>query len=306
MEEQDLYAVLGVARDTSEEDLRNAYRKLAREHHPDVNPNDPKAEERFKRVSSAYGVLSDPEKRALYDEFGTQGLQEGFDADQARSYQQWARGADRSPFQESFRSEMDLEDLLGSFFGGRRQGGPARGPDAVGEVTVDFVAAALGKEVTVALEGRGTLHVKVPPGASDGTRIRLAGQGGGGAGGGPSGDLYLTLKVRSHAFFKREGADIFVDVPVTVPELVLGASIEIPTLESAVTMTVPAGSSNGRKLRLQGKGALARDAGRRGDLYVVLVAALPTSDDPRLGELAKEMEGLYGDENVRAKLGVTG
>ena len=301
MEDQDLYATLGVGRDVSEEDLRTAYRKLAREHHPDVNPNDPKAEERFKEIAAAYGVLSDAEKRALYDEFGTQGLQESFDPEEARAYQQWARGAGRSPFQQGFRSEMDLEDLLGSFFGARSGGGP----DATGEVAVDFMAAARGEEVTVHFEGRGALHVKVPPGASDGTRIRLADQGGPGVGGGPPGDLYLTLRVRPHAFFTREGADVFVDVPVTVPELVLGAAIEVPTLDGPVTMKVPPSSGNGRKMRLRGKGARQRDGGRRGDLYVRLIATLPPNGDPRLAELAKEMQGLYGDENVRAKLGVT-
>ena len=180
-----------------------------------------------------------------------------------------------------------------------------RGPDAVGEVAVDFVAAALGQEVTVHLEGRGALHVKVPPGAADGTKIRLAGQGGAGAEGGAPGDLYLTLRLRPHAFFKRDGADILVDVPVTIPELVLGASIEVPTLEAPLTMKIPAGSSNGRKLRLRGKGALQRKSGSRGDLYVILDATLPSGDDPRIAELAKEMKALYADENVRARLGMT-
>ncbi len=313
MEEQDFYATLGVARDISEEDLRTAYRKLAREHHPDVNPNDPKAEERFKQIAAAYGVLSDPEKRALYDEFGSQGLQEGFDPSEARGYQQWQRGAHQSPFQQGFRSEMDLEDLLGSFFGARRGDGSARGLDATAEVTVDFKAAALGEEVGIQLEGRGalggletrsTLRVTVPPGASDGTKIRLAGQGGPGGGDGPRGDLYLTLRVRPHAFFTRKQADIFVDVPVTLPELILGASIQVPTLEDAVAMTVPPGSDNGRKLRLRGKGALKRNSKERGDLYVRLIATLPPSGGPRLTELAKEMESLYEDENIRAKLGV--
>ena len=317
MEEQDFYATLGVARDISEEDLRTAYRKLAREHHPDVNPNDPKAEERFKEITAAYGVLSDPEKRALYDEFGSQGLRDGFDPSEARAYQQWQRGAQRSPFQQGFRSEMDLEDLLGSFFGARGAGGSARGLDAAGEVTVDFKAAALGEEVSVQLgtmaamaasgeqEGGSALRVTVPPGASDGTKIRLAGQGGPGGGDGPRGDLYLTLRVRPHAFFTREQADIFVDVPVTLPELILGASIQVPTLEDPVAMKVPPGSDNGRKLRLRGKGALKRNSKDRGDLFVRLIATLPASDGPRLTELAKEMESLYEDENVRAKLGVT-
>jgi DnaJ-class molecular chaperone len=308
MADKDFYGTLGVARDIPQEDLRTAYRKLAREHHPDVNPNDPKAEERFKEITAAYAVLSDPEKRTLYDEFGTQGLQDGFDPNEARSYQQWQRGAHRSPFQQDFRSEMDLEDLLGSFFRAGGGGGSARGLDAAGEVTVDFKAAALGEEVSVQLDGQDggrALRVTVPPGAADGTKIRLAGQGGPGGDDGPRGDLYLTLRVRPHAFFSREQDDIFVDVPVTLPELMLGASIQVPTLEDPVAMKVPPGSDNGRKLRLRGKGALTRNRKDRGDLYVHLIATLPSGGGPRLSELAKEMESLYEDENVRAKLGVT-
>ncbi len=302
MEQKDLYAALGVERGASEEEIRRAYRKLARETHPDVNPNDPRAEERFKEVSFAYEVLSDAEKHRLYDEFGADGLKQGFDPEQARTYQRWARGARQSPHHGGFASQVDLDDLLGSLFGSRR-GGTAPGRDAEGEIGVDFMDAVRGGEVRVQFEGKGALRVKIPPGADDGTRIRLAGQGAPGPGGGPAGDLYLKLRVRAHRFYTREGADLYVDLPVTLPELVQGASVEVPTPEGPVTMKIPPRSQPGRRLRLRGKGA-PRLGGEdeRGELYVRLALTLPDSDDSRLEELATEMEALYGDEDVRRGL----
>jgi len=304
--EKDLYGLLGVARAASPEEIRKAYRKLARKYHPDVNPNDKKAEERFKEVSLAYEVLSDAEKRARYDEFGMQGLAQGFDPEQARAYARWSQGAQRSPFHETFTSDadIDLEDLLGGMFGGgaRRTRGPRRGGDAEGEIEIDFLDAVRGGEVRVEVAGRGTLRVKIPPGADEGTKIRLAGQGDPGARGGAAGDLYLRLRVRPHAFFKREGSDLSLDLPVTVPELVLGASIEVPTPDGPVTMKVPARSQNGRRLRLRGKGAPKLGASERGDLYVRLVAELPEVEDPKLEAIAKELEPLYRGRDPRARL----
>ena len=300
MAQKDLYAILGVARDASEDEVRKAYRKLARECHPDVNPNDPHAEERFKQVAFAYEVLSDADKRTRYDEFGEGGLADGFDPGQARTYRHWSDGARRSPFHESFTSNVDLEDLLAGLFGGRARG-PRRGADAQAELRVEFLDAVRACEIPLQIEGRRPLRVRIPPGADDGTRIRLAGQGVAGSDDAPAGDLYVTLRVAPHAFFKRVGDDLHVDVPVTLPELVLGASIEVPTPDGAVSMKVPTRSPNGRKLRLRGKGAARRD-GTMGDLYVTLVAELPASDDPRLEELARELESLYGEDDIRARL----
>jgi len=308
MEQKDLYAALAIQRGASDEEIRRAYRKLARETHPDVNPNDARAEERFKEVSFAYEVLSDPEKRKLYDEFGVDGLQQGFDPAHTRGYQRWARGARQSPHQGGFASEFDLDDLFGSLFSSRGRG-PAPGRDVEGEIHVDFMDAVRGGEVRVQVEGKGALRVKIPPGADEGTRVRLAGQGAPGGGGGPPGDLYLKLRVRPHHFYTREGADLHVDLPVTLPELVQGASVEVPTPEGPVTMKIPPHSQPGRRLRLRGKGARRRagggpggDGSERGELYVRLALVLPGTEDPRLDELAAEMEALYGDEDVRGGL----
>jgi DnaJ-class molecular chaperone len=307
MEEKDFYGILGVQRGASEDEIRTSYRKLARKYHPDVNPNDPKAEDRFKEVAFAYDVLSDAEKRARYDEFGMAGLADSFDAEQARAYARWSQGAHRSPSQESFGENLDLEDLLSGFFGGRRgaggfgaRRGPRRGRDAHGSLSVEFLDAVRGGEVRLQYEGR-NLRVRIPPGADDGTRIRMAGQGEPGSGG-PPGDLYLTLQVRPHPFLTRRGADLHLDLPVTIPELVLGASVEVPTPDDPVTMKIPPHSANGRVLRLRGKGATRRDAGERGDLYIKLVATLPTGQEAPLEEAAREMEALYAGQDPRERL----
>jgi DnaJ-class molecular chaperone len=304
MADQDPYAVLGVARTASEDEIRKAYRKLARKFHPDVNPNDGKAEARFKEISFAYEILSDKEKRARYDEFGAQSTAAGFDPEQAREYARWSRGARRSPFHETSATDVDIdiEDLLGGMFGARRPRGPAKGSDAEGEITVDLLDAVRGGDVRVQVAGRGTLRVKIPAGADDGTRIRLAGQGDAGVQGGPPGDLYLAIRVRPHAFFERKGSDLSLALPVTLPELVLGASIEVPTPDGSVTMKVPPQSASGRVLRVRGKGAPKLGGSERGDLYVRLVVELPDPADPRLEAIANEIAPLYEGRDLRAKL----
>jgi DnaJ-class molecular chaperone len=314
MDEKDLYGELGVARDAGEDEIRKAYRRLARQYHPDVNPNDQKAEERFKEISFAYDVLSDPEKRARYDEFGVQGLQPGFDPEQARAYRRWSEGARRSPSHEAFSAEeIDLDELLGRLgglgglggFGGARRtwrSAPLQGRDVHAEVAVDFLDAVLGREVRLEVPGRGALRVRIPAGADGGTRVRLAGQGEPGAEGAPPGDLYLTLRVRPHPFFRREGDDLALDLPVTLPELVLGASIEVPTPDGVATVKVPAHARAGQRLRLRGKGAGRRGTSGRGDLYLRLAVDLPEGRDAEIEEIAKRMEPLYAGRDPRAAL----
>jgi curved DNA-binding protein len=300
MEERDLYGDLGVARGASAEEVKKAYRKLARKFHPDVNPNDKKAEERFKQISFAYDVLSDDEKRRRYDEFGMAGLAPGFDPEQAREYKRWAEGARRSPHAEAFAGDIDLEDLLSGFFGAERARGPLQGSDAEAELEVDFLDAVRGSEVRIDVGGQ-SLRVRIPKGSDTGTRIRLAGKGGPGIRGGPGGDLYIHLRVRKHPYFERRGDDLHLELPVTVPEAVLGAKVEVPTPEGPVTMTVPPRSRNGQTLRVRGKG-VARRQGGSGDLLVRLAVQLPVGDDPRLDEIARELEPLYRGANPRKDL----
>ncbi len=306
MAEQDLYAILGLSRAATDDEIRKRYRKLARENHPDVNPGDAAAEERFKQISFAYEILSDAEKRKLFDEFGADGLAKGFDPNQTRAYQRWSQGASRSPFSDTYSSHGDyddIDDLFSGLFGrGRSRGGPARGRDVESKVTVDFLAAVRGEEVRIQTGDGQTLRVRIPAGSADGSKIRLSGKGHPGTAGAPAGDLYLELHVRPHAFYRREGDDLYIDMPVTLPELVQGAAIDVPTPDGSVSMKLPPHSANGRTLRLRGKGAPKRGSNDAGDLLVRLQLEMPTTDDPRLEELAEEFKPLYGDVDIRVKL----
>jgi len=297
-EKRDLYNVLGVPRKADPAALKKAYRKLARRHHPDVNPGDKAAEEKFKEVSEAYDVLSDPVKRRNYDEFGEVSLQGGFDAEQARRAREafgarFGGSADADPqFGGSGSFEFgDLDDLLGRFgFGGRGASGRAaglRGTDLEAQLELDFLEAAKGgeKRLTLQLAGEDgrlrnqTLTVRIPPGVADGGRIRLRGKGAPGLGGGPPGDLWATVRVGSHPVFRREGRNLIVDVPLTIAEAIRGAKIEVPTLEGRATLSVPPGTDSGQKLRLRGKGIAAPGGGAPGDLYVVVQIRVPKQLD---------------------------
>jgi len=316
-EKRDLYKVLGVARDVDADALRKAYRKLARRHHPDVNPGDKAAEDKFKEISEAYDVLSDPAKRRNYDEFGEVSLQGGFDAEQARRSREafgarFGGGEGPGGYASGEAFEFgDLDDLLGRFgFGGRGASGRAaglRGSDLEASLELDFLEAAKGgeKRLTLGLAGEDgrlrneTLTVRIPPGVADGGRIRLRGKGAPGLGGGPPGDLWATVRVGSHPVFRREGRDVFVDVPVTIPEAIRGAKIEVPTLDGRATVTVPPGSDSGRKLRLRGKGIPDPAGGAPGDLYVVIQIRVPKDLDAAALE---KLDALAGAEDPRKEL----
>ena len=306
----DLYATLGVDRDVGPEALRKAYRKLARQHHPDVNPGDTAAEARFKEISQAYAVLSDADKRRNYDEFGQISLESGFDPEAARRAREsfgahfgggapGGVGHDRA---EEFHFG-NLDDLFGRIFTGRGgprpAPGPRRGVDLETEIELEFLDAARGGERAIsfarpAADGRPQrqrVNVRIPPGVADGGRIRLAGKGGASPHGGPPGDLHLTIRVRPHPYFRREGRDLHVQVPISVSEAALGAKIEVPTLEGRAMMTVPEGTDGGRKLRLRGKGIPDPKGGPPGDLIVTVQIRVPRSLDAearaKLEELAK-------------------
>jgi DnaJ-class molecular chaperone len=322
-EKRDLYGVLGVARDADEETLRKAYRSLARRHHPDVNPGDEAAEERFKAISEAYAVLSDPEKRRNYDEFGEIALAAGFDAEKARAAREafgrrfGGGGAGGSPF-EGFGERGagfqygDLDDLFSDLFARRGWGeGPRerRGADLEAELELDFVDAALGGERRLSFtrptadggQRQETVTVRIPPGVAEGGRIRLPGRGGEGRDGGKPGDLYARIRIRPHPYFRREGRDLHLDLPVTLREAVLGAKVPVPTLDGRVTLTIPPGTDSGTVLRLRGKGVPSPAGAAPGDLYATVQIRVPKGLPPeavaKLEELAK-----YEPADVRKEL----
>jgi len=317
--EHDLYEILGVPRTASAEEVKKAYRRLAKKYHPDVNPGNKAAEERFKVVTAAFEVLSDEKRRKLYDEFGPDALRTGFDEKKAEEYRHWSRqgtppGAMPFDFGD-FRTvnvgdmgSFDFGSIFGDLFGGaagrprtRRAPGPAAGADAEAEIAIPLRDAVLGAERDVRLDGR-TLRVKIPPGVTEGAQIRLAGQGGPGAHGGPKGDLFLRIRLQEHPHVRVDGKDLELDLPVTVPEAALGAEVELPTFEGPVRLRVPAGSASGTKLRLRGKGLPDVRGGARGDLYAVVHIVLPAGSEA-LEKAVRPLEKLYkGDPRAGISL----
>jgi curved DNA-binding protein len=281
----DYYRELGISRDASAEDVKKAYRKLAAELHPDKNPGNATAEARFKRVNAAHQVLSDKRKRSLYDEFGEEGLREGFNAEAARAYRSGA--GRRVPADGSFNVEDffsgggggGLGDLMGDLFGGRagRRRGPARGADLASELTVDFASAVRGTTVSFQREHGAPVTVRIPAGADDGDRVRVAGHGAPGAAGGPSGDLIITIRVRPHSHFEREGLDLYLDLPVSAGEAYHGAKVPVPTPGGEVSLKVPAHAQSGQTVRLKGRGVKRKN--EVGDLFVRLLVQLPEREN---------------------------
>jgi molecular chaperone DnaJ len=345
----DYYEVLGVARDCSDQELKSAYRKQALKYHPDRNPGDHAAEEKFKQASEAYQVLSDADKRAAYDRFGHAGL--------------GAQGFAGSPF----AGGVDLGDIFGDLFGemfsmgggGRRASRQQRGDDLRFDLTINFEDALFGTETEVKIrrletcahcQGRGSasgrgptvcsqcqgrgqiryqqgffsvartcgacggmgsvigdpcaacrgegraatevkLHVKVPPGVEDGTRIRYSGEGDAGRAGGPKGDLYIVLSIRAHEFFERHGHDLHCAIPISFPQAVLGAEFEMPALDGPVTVKVPEGTASGKQLRIRGRGVPYLNERGKGDLVVTLVVQIPK----KLSRAQRELVSQLGE-----------
>jgi curved DNA-binding protein len=321
---KDYYQVLGVSKSASEKEIKQAFRKLARKYHPDVNPGDRGAEQKFKEINEANEVLSDPEKRRKYDQLGANWKQ----------YEQYARGP--SPggfggfrvdfegpggggfsdfFKTFFGGGIDLEDLIGQaagrgFRGGRAQragrggfaGAPEPGRDVSAVVEISLEEAFHGTTRRLSLEGSGEpFDVRIPKGVREGSRVRVSGKGERGHGG-AAGDLYLEVKVHPHSLYRREGDDLYVDVPITFAEAALGAEIEVPTLSGRARIRVPSGSQTGRLMRLKGKGMPPFKAGEPGDLFAKLVVVVPKELRPRELELVKELQALRPD-NPRAHLG---
>lgn len=310
---KDFYGVLGVSKGADSEEIKKAYRRLASQLHPDKNPGDNKAEARFKEVNQAYQALSDEKKRSLYDEFGEEGLREGFDAEQSRAYKRYRDqfGARGGGVPADIFGGAGGEGMPGGFgsmfsdlFGGARGGrpGPRRGSDMESNLTLDFASAVRGS--TLRIKPRGAdgeeVTVRVPPGAEDGKRLRVPGQGAPGMGGGPAGDLVLNIQVTPHEHFWREGDDLHVRLPVTPLEAYEGLKIKVPTLDGSVQMKLPARAQSGQKVRLRGKG-LAPKNRPVGDLYVHVLIQLPEGDEAEAH--VRELEKLMppGDE-VRGKV----
>jgi len=310
MAERDFYKILGVSRGESPQEIKKAYRKLAKELHPDLNPDDKEAEERFKDVSSAYSVISDVEKRKLYDQFGEVGLREGFDPEAYQAATQGVGGFGGFDFGDIFGGtgrgraggrgghvEFDLEDLFGG--GGPGRGAyvraPRRGADIQSEVTVDLREAVLGctRELSLrSAEGERTMKVRIPAGVRNEGKIRLRGQGGLGAHGGPAGDLVLKVKVRKHPYFSMRGKQLHVRVPVTPLEAYAGAKVTVPTPEGSVQLSIPAGSQNGARLRLRGRGIQQKDK-PKGDLIAHLEILMPEGHSDEVEEALKAVQDAF-------------
>lgn len=293
----DPYKELGVARGASADEIKKAFRKLAKELHPDKNPGDKAAEERFKRITAAFDLLGDAEKRAKYDrgEIDADGREQfrGFGGGQpgGGGRQGGFGGFGGSGGRGGFE-DIDLEELFGAFGGGGRAKsgfgggfGGGKGQDVRATLDISLEDAIAGTTRRIQFSDGRMLDVNIPKGASDGQVIRLKGQGAPGRGG-QAGDALIELKIAPHPVFKRDGADLTMDLPVSVPDAVLGGKIQVPTPEGAVMMTIPKGSNSGKVLRLKGRGAYA--GGKRGDLLARLAVTLPETPDDELIRFATE------------------
>ena len=324
VEYKDYYKTLGVPKNATTEDVKKAYRKLARKYHPDVNKS-AGAEKSFKEINEANEVLSDPEKRTRYDTIGPE-------------WEQFARGRGARPsgsggFQyvytgqpgeNPFGDASGFSDFFRTLFGQAGNGGfgdaddlftrarprgrtrARQGEDVEGEVEITLPEAFRGTEqvIQISRENGGPprrLTVKIPPGVRDGQRIRLAGQGSPGENGGPPGDAYLRVRVKPHPFFTRDGDDLRVDLPVAMHEAILGGEVTVPTLKGRVSLRIPPETQNGRTIRLAGQG-MPRATGGYGDLYITVKVVLPTKLSDKERALARELAAARSNENVRSHL----
>jgi curved DNA-binding protein len=320
MADRDYYDVLGVPRTATADEIKKAYRSLARKLHPDVNPGDKKAETRFKELQQAYDVLSDTEKRALYDQYGAAGF-EGMGAYGPRSgASEWttqhaAGGYETFDFSDLFgvgpaggattggfsTGGGVFEDIINRIRGGRTTrrtaAGTGRARPAEAELTIPFLTAVRGGTATIEIpreDGhREVLEVKIPPGTDTGTKLRLRGQGFASETGEGRGDLNIRVTVQPHPYFRREGRDLLVELPLALDEAVLGAKVEVPTLDGMKTLNVPPGTSSGQKLRLRGQGVPAYGSKPAGDLFVVPRVMVPRAVDEEGRRLIESFAARY-------------
>ncbi|HYD98227.1 MAG TPA: J domain-containing protein [Alphaproteobacteria bacterium] len=315
---RDPYLVLGVGRSASADDIKKAYRKLAKKYHPDLNPGNKEVEQRFKEVSVAYDILGDAEKRARFDRgeidadgnprasrFGGGGFGGGGFGGRRGPGAGPGAGAGAGGF------NFDPEDLFADLFSNRKREGAAGGAgagtarrgDVTYSISVSFLEAAAGGKRRVALSTGKTVDVNVPPGTEDGQKLRLKGQGQSAGPGQPLGDAIVEIHVEPHAFFTRKGADIHLELPVTLQEAVLGASVEVPTVDGKVVLKVPRGSNTGSTLRLKGRGTVDQKTNQRGDQYVKLKVVLPDQPDAELTAFIERWAPAHGYD-VRRKAGL--
>ncbi|MDH4227308.1 MAG: DnaJ domain-containing protein [Deltaproteobacteria bacterium] len=294
--EKDYYDILGVARDSKLEDIKKAYRSLAKKYHPDLHPNDKAAEAKFKEINEAFAVLSDAEKRKTYD-LGGRVTFEG-----VPPWEAGPGGFDFSNFENYFGG--GFEDIFSDLFGGRGAGrgagprrgqrGPMRGSDLEYTTRLSFMQAVNGAELELTVKRGGAsekVKARIPHGVRDGSRVRVPGKGGVGSAGGSSGDLYINVTVEPHAYFDRQGEDIYIEVPVTIKEATLGADIAVPTVDGGhTTVRIPAGTQSGKKLRIKAKGV--KTAHGAGDAYIVIKVMVPPTVDDKTKELLEELEKI--------------
>ncbi|HEX8832900.1 MAG TPA: J domain-containing protein [Abditibacteriaceae bacterium] len=337
---KDFYKILGVDRKADEKEIKKAYRKLARQHHPDINPNNAGAEAKFKEINEAYQVLSDADKRSMYDQFGddydkvpagTSAADFGdmFGRRGAGNYGSASYGAPGG-FGGNVRVEgmdpNDTGDIFESLFGGMRGGGrgrggvdftggrgrrgPQKGSDVEQPIDISLGESIRGTQRSLQLTIRDTdtgatqarnVTVKIPAGVNEGARVRVAGQGADGSNGGARGDLYLKVSILPHAFWKREGANLTCEVPVTFEEAALGSTIDVPTINGSVQMRIPAGTQSGQTFRLSGRGVPKLKGEGAGDQFVKVKVAVPKNLTPREEELVREL-AQQREQNVRADL----
>lgn len=300
----DPYQILGVAKTASQDDIRKAYRKLAKELHPDLRPGDKSAEERFKKVSAAYAVIGDADQRARFDrgEIDASGAEK---PPEQEFYRQYAGGDQGRRYQSSagFEDMGDMGDVFADLFGRRGAGGPrgpAQGADVLYQLEVDFLDAVNGGKRRLNLPDGTTIDLNIPAGTEDGSVLRLKGKGRPGREGGPAGDAMVEIAVKPHPVFKREGRDVVVELPITIDEAVLGGKVEVPTVSGRVNVNVPKGSSSGDTLRLKGKG-LHGKGGPDGDQRVVLKIVAPPTVDDALQKFMSEWRETHAYD-PRAKL----
>jgi molecular chaperone DnaJ len=299
--DKDFYKILGVSKDVSEAELKKTYRKLSRQFHPDTNPGDTKAEARFKEISEAYSVLSDKDQRAEYDQVRAMGNGARFTGGQGGGFPGGFPGG------ANFGG-AGFEDVFANLFGGGGAGGfggprgPQRGQDLTTTQTLDFIDGVKGTTIKLSLRaGAEPTTIKIPAGVQDGQKIKIAGKGNPSPNGGPAGDLIITVTVKTHPVFTRDGNNIRVVVPITFAEAVLGATIQVPTLGGdPVKLKVAPGTPNGRVLRVKGRGVVTAKA--EGDLLATVEIAVPSHVSDKAKKALEEFDGLLPDEDPRADL----